>query len=139
MHELELEASGLDEFDWVASEVAAIGESLFQRIKAALPGLRFRVGSEAMFEEMEPATGLEDAAEFGECLFDARNRAECERAERAVAGVVVKRDRFAIQAGVLDGNGRGSNSRHRNLACGECRLDGVDEFNLGWVTRNVQA
>ena len=71
-----------------------------------------------MFEEVETTTGLEDSSEFGERLFNARNRAKRERAQRAVTGVVFKCDRFAMQARVLDGNRGSSDSWDCDLARG---------------------
>ena len=105
MDELEFKAGSLDEFHRVSGEMATIGQTLFQRIKATLPGLGLGVWGQTMFEEMETTAGLEDSSEFGECLLNTRNGAERERAKRSVTGVVVKRDRFAMQARVLDGNG----------------------------------
>ncbi len=139
MDEFEFKAGSLDEFHRVSGEMATIGQTLFQRIKTTLPCLGLGVGGQAVFEEVETTAGLEDSSEFSECLFNTRNGAERERAQRAVTGVVVKRDRFAVQARVLDGNGRGCDSWHRNLAGSQCRLNGVDEFDLGRVARNIEA
>jgi len=116
MDEFEFKASSLNEFHRVSGEVTTIGQTLFKRIEAALPGLRLRVGRQAVFKEMETTTGLKYATEFSECLFNARNRAERERAQRAVTRVVVERHRFAMQARVLDGNRGSSDSWDCDLA-----------------------
>ena len=92
-----------------------------------------------MFKEMETTTGLEDSAEFSECLFNTRDGAKRERAQRAVTGVVVECHGFAVQARVLDGNRGSSDSWHGNLAGSQCGLDGVDEFDFRWVARDVEA
>lgn len=139
MDEFEFKAGSLDEFHRVSGEVAAIGQTLFKWIKATLPSLGLCIGGQTVFKEMETTTGLENSSEFSECLFNARNGAKRERAQRAVTGVVVKRDRFAMQARVLNGDGGGSNAWHGNLAGSQCRLDGVDEFDFRWVARDVEA
>jgi len=139
MNEFEFEARGFHELHRVTGEVATIGQTLFKWIKATLPGLGLCIGGQTMFKEMETTTGLENSSEFSECLFNTRNGAERERAQRAVAGVVVKRHRFAMQARVLNGNRGGSDSWDCDLARGQCGLDGVDEFDLGRVARNIKA
>ena len=118
MDEFELKAGGLDEFHRVSGEMATIGQTLFQWIKTTLPCLGLGVGGQAVFEEVETTTGLEDSSEFGECLFNARNGAERERAQRAVARIVSECHGFAMQARVLNGNRGGSDSRDCDLARG---------------------
>ena len=69
----------------VAGEVASVGETQLHRLEALLPPLGFRVRGETMFEEMEFPAGAHNPTKFGQCLFHARDGAQGEGAEGAIA------------------------------------------------------
>ena len=100
---------------WVTFSRSSIRERL---LGALLTIAMIGIGRQAVFKEVETTTGLKYATEFSECLFNTRNGAKRERAQRAVARVVIERHGFAMQARVLDGNRGSSDSWDCDLARG---------------------
>jgi hypothetical protein len=99
---LEAEAGVPNKRDGVTGEMAAVGHSALEGLQAALPSGHSRIGRKAMLEKVKPASGTEHPADFRQGGIDVGNRAQGERTEGIVAGVIRQRDQLTIEPDEFD-------------------------------------
>ena len=92
-----------------------------------------------MFEEVEPPAGSQHPTDLGQRLLDAGNRAEGERRQRAIAGIVVQRDLLAPEPDVMHDHVGVGDAALGQSSCCVGRLDRVHLGDLGRIHRHVQA
>lgn len=92
-----------------------------------------------MLEEVETATRTHHTSQFSECRSHVGNRAQRERAQGTVTGVVGERDLLPVETDVFHPHTAGDDARFGQSAGDVGRLDGVHDVDFIGVGRHVQA
>ena len=98
-HGVDDESGAGEEVRDVSGEVTAAEEWLVDRLEAALTAGHFRIGGNAVLDEVEGAAGLEDTVDLGEGGVQEGNRAERPRRQDGVRGHARQVDAFTGEAG----------------------------------------
>ena len=99
---VEAEAGAPNQGDGVAGEMTAIGHTALERLQSALPYSHARIRSQAMLEEVKPASRTKHSADLGQGGIDVGNRPQGECAEGIVAGVIGERDQLTVEPDQFD-------------------------------------
>lgn len=117
--------------------MTSVGQFLLDRIDPSLPLAHGFIRSETVFEKVEPSSGFEHPSQFIKRTIDPGNGAQSERAERAIAGIVIKRKRLAMKSGEADLDSGGGDPFGAELAGEARRFDRVNEGHLGRIARRI--
>jgi len=109
-----------------------------QGLESALPSGHPGVGGQAMFDEVEPSSGVEYPSDLRQRRVGIRDRAQGERAQGAFAAVVWKWDRLTVEPHPFDGDERSCDALSRDPEGRRRRFHGEDPLDPRWVELDVE-
>lgn len=110
--------------------MAAAGQALLPWLETVLPPRDPVIGCDPVLEEVEPATGPDNPAEFGERERDIGDHAQGERGERAVTAPVLERQELRVGARIDDLDPGVSPPALGQAAGDTSGFNGVDHLDL---------